>query len=130
MSASARSIGCFGRLRRGRRMIAVSREPERTDCGSKTGWKKPARNRGKCRSTRLLYARQLCGLISLWLVSSQWEASMNDKSRRRSRKCGAVVAFCLFCAALLPAAAEAQDSTISRIEAIERQIGGLQSELR
>jgi phosphate-selective porin OprO/OprP len=36
-----------------------------------------------------------------------------------------------FVTALAPlAAAEAQDSTINRIEAIERQIGGLQSELR
>src|SRR6266481_8483545 len=36
-----------------------------------------------------------------------------------------------FVTALAPiAAAEAQDSTIIRIEAIERQIGGLQSELR
>jgi phosphate-selective porin OprO/OprP len=55
---------------------------------------------------------------------------MDVKPRCRGGICGAVIAFCLFCAALLPAAAEAQDSTIERIERIERQIGGLQSELR
>jgi phosphate-selective porin OprO/OprP len=53
---------------------------------------------------------------------------MDERPRCRSRKCDAVVAFCLLCAALLPAAAEAQDSTIKRIEALERQIGGLHSE--
>src|SRR6266436_4749269 len=53
---------------------------------------------------------------------------MDGKPRYRSRKCGAVAAFSLFCAALLPAAADAQDSTINRIEALERQIGGLKSE--
>ena len=53
---------------------------------------------------------------------------MDERPRCRSRKCGAVVAFCLLSAALLPAAAEAQDSAIKRIEALERQIGGLHSE--
>jgi phosphate-selective porin OprO and OprP len=55
---------------------------------------------------------------------------MADKPGCRNGKRGAIVAFWLFGAALLPAAAEAQDSAIQRIEAIERQIGGLQSELR
>src|SRR6266481_8975129 len=54
---------------------------------------------------------------------------MDGKPRYRSRKCGAVAAFSLFCAALLSAAADAQDSTINRIEALERQIGGLKSEV-
>jgi phosphate-selective porin OprO/OprP len=52
---------------------------------------------------------------------------MSVKSRSRRRACGALAAVC---AALLPVAADAQDPAIDRIEAIERQIGGLQKELQ
>jgi hypothetical protein len=45
----------------------------------------------------------------------------------RDRACSAVVAVC---AAMLPAMAEAQDAEIDRIEAIERQMRGVQSELQ
>src|ERR1700716_3861361 len=47
-----------------------------------------------------------------------------------ARRLGRSAALAFVTALALIAAAEAQDSTISRIEAIERQIGGLQSELR
>jgi phosphate-selective porin OprO and OprP len=52
---------------------------------------------------------------------------MNTKSRSCHRTCGALAAVC---AAILPVVAEAQDPAIDRIEAIERQIRGLQSELQ
>ena len=52
---------------------------------------------------------------------------MENKSHNRGRSCGALVALC---AAMIPAAAEAQDAPIDRIEAIERQIRGLQGELK
>src|SRR5712664_2110887 len=47
-----------------------------------------------------------------------------------ARRLGRSAAIALVTTLAPVAAAEAQDSTISRIEAIERQIGGLQSELR
>src|SRR5271167_4675634 len=53
--------------------------------------------------------------------------SMRTKSRSRSSACGALAAVC---AAILPVVADAQDPAICRIEAIERQIGGLQKELQ
>ena len=52
---------------------------------------------------------------------------MENKSHNRGRSCGALVALC---AAMIPAAAEAQDAPLDRIEAIERQIRGLQGELK
>jgi phosphate-selective porin OprO/OprP len=52
---------------------------------------------------------------------------MSNKSRSRNLGCRAAIAFC---AALVPVAANAQDAAINRIEAIERKIGGLQSELQ
>jgi phosphate-selective porin OprO and OprP len=52
---------------------------------------------------------------------------MGTKSRHGYRACGVVVAVC---AAVLPVVADAQDTAIERIEAIERQIRGLQSELQ
>ena len=52
---------------------------------------------------------------------------MVDKSAERRRCCGALVAFC---AATIPAVAHAQDASIGRIEAIERQIRALQGELK
>ena len=52
---------------------------------------------------------------------------MNITSHRRHRACAALAAVY---AAVLPAVADAQDATIERIEAIERQIHGLQSELQ
>src|SRR5260370_824291 len=47
-----------------------------------------------------------------------------------ARRLGRSAAIALVTTLAPVAAAEAQDSTISRIEAIERQIGGVQSELR
>jgi phosphate-selective porin OprO/OprP len=52
---------------------------------------------------------------------------MANQSAARHRCCGALVAFC---AATVPAVAEAQDASIERIEAIERQIRNLQGELK
>ena len=52
---------------------------------------------------------------------------MGDKSAARRRGCTALF---VVCAAIIPAAADAQDAPIDRIEAIERQIRGLQSELQ
>src|SRR6516162_1526511 len=52
---------------------------------------------------------------------------MENKLHNRGCSCGALVALC---AAMIPAAAEAQDAPIDRIEAIERQIRGLQGELK
>src|SRR6516162_8561101 len=52
---------------------------------------------------------------------------MVDKFAARRRGCGALV---VVCAAIIPAAADAQDTTGDRIEAIERQIRNLQSELK
>ena len=51
---------------------------------------------------------------------------MVSKSRGRDRICGALASVC---AAVLPFTAYAQDTAIARIEAIEHQIRGLQSEL-
>jgi phosphate-selective porin OprO and OprP len=51
---------------------------------------------------------------------------MDNKSSSRHRACGALAAVC---AAILPVVANAQDLAIDRIEAIERQIRGLQTEL-
>jgi phosphate-selective porin OprO and OprP len=51
---------------------------------------------------------------------------MGNKCSRRCRACGTLAAVC---AAILPVVANAQDPAIDRIEAIERQIRGLQSEL-
>ena len=44
---------------------------------------------------------------------------MADRSAARHRGCGALITLC---AAMIPAAADAQNATIDRIEAIERQI--------
>jgi len=52
---------------------------------------------------------------------------MDNKSRSRRGNCGALVAVC---APLIPAATHAQNSRLGRIEAIERQIRGLQSKLQ
>jgi phosphate-selective porin OprO/OprP len=52
---------------------------------------------------------------------------MGDKSTDRLRTRGALVALCV---AMIPAAADAQNASIERIEAIERQIRGLQGELQ
>jgi phosphate-selective porin OprO/OprP len=52
---------------------------------------------------------------------------MGNKRSSRRRNCGAVVAFC---AAMVPVVADAEDPAINRIEAIERQIRGLQGELQ
>jgi hypothetical protein len=52
---------------------------------------------------------------------------MSITSHSRHRACAALVAVY---AATFPAVADAQDATIERIEAIERQIDGLQSELQ
>jgi phosphate-selective porin OprO/OprP len=52
---------------------------------------------------------------------------VGTKSRSRDRACGAVVALCT---AILPVMADAQDAAIDRIEAIERQMRGVQSELQ
>jgi predicted porin len=52
---------------------------------------------------------------------------MDDKSRSRRRNCGALVAVC---ATPIPAAAHAQNSPLDWIEAIERQIRGLQGKLQ
>jgi septal ring factor EnvC (AmiA/AmiB activator) len=52
---------------------------------------------------------------------------MDNKSRSRRGNCGALVAVC---ASLIPAATHAQNSRLGRIEAIERQIRGLQSKLQ
>jgi phosphate-selective porin OprO and OprP len=52
---------------------------------------------------------------------------MGTQSRSRHRACGALAALC---AAILPIVADAQDPAIDRIEAIERQIRGLQGELQ
>jgi phosphate-selective porin OprO and OprP len=52
---------------------------------------------------------------------------MSNKSRSGNLGCRAAIAFS---AALVPVAANAQDAAIDRIEAIERKIGGLQSELQ
>jgi phosphate-selective porin OprO and OprP len=53
--------------------------------------------------------------------------SVGNKCSIRHRACGTLTAVC---AAILPVAANAQDPAIDRIEAIERQIRGLQSELQ
>ena len=53
---------------------------------------------------------------------------MGTKSRNRGRLYGALAA--AVCAAAQPVVADAQDAAIGRIEAIERQIRGLQSELQ
>jgi phosphate-selective porin OprO and OprP len=52
---------------------------------------------------------------------------MGTNSSSRSRRCCAAIAFC---AAIVPAVADAQDAAIDRIEAIERKIRGLQGELQ
>jgi phosphate-selective porin OprO/OprP len=52
---------------------------------------------------------------------------MGTKSRSRHRAWGALVAVC---AAILPVVADAQDAAIDRIDAIERQMRGVQSELQ
>ncbi len=52
---------------------------------------------------------------------------MGDKSGNQLRTRGALVALCV---AMIPAAADAQNASIDRIEAIERQIRGLQGELQ
>jgi len=52
---------------------------------------------------------------------------MGAQSRSRHRACGALAALC---AAIVPIVAHAQDPAIERIEAIERQIRGLQGELQ
>jgi len=52
---------------------------------------------------------------------------MVDKFAARRRGCDALV---VVCAAIIPAAADAQEAPIDRIEAIERQIRGLQGELK
>jgi hypothetical protein len=52
---------------------------------------------------------------------------MDNKSRSRRGNCGALVAVC---ASLVPPATHAQNSPLDRIEAIERQIRGLQSKLQ
>jgi len=52
---------------------------------------------------------------------------MDNKSRSRRGNCSALVAVC---ASLIPAATHAQNSRLDRIEAIERQIRGLQSKLQ
>jgi hypothetical protein len=52
---------------------------------------------------------------------------MADKSAARRRGCGTLITLC---AAMIPAAPNAQNVSIDRIEAIEREIKGLQSELK
>jgi phosphate-selective porin OprO/OprP len=52
---------------------------------------------------------------------------MDRKSRSRDRACGALATLC---AVVLPVVADAEDPTINRIDAIERQIRGLQIELQ
>jgi phosphate-selective porin OprO and OprP len=52
---------------------------------------------------------------------------MSNKCSSRHRACGMLAAVC---AAILPVVANAQDPAIDRIEAIERHIRGLQSELQ
>lgn len=52
---------------------------------------------------------------------------MGNKCSRRYRACGTLAAVC---AAILPVVANAQDPAIDRIEAIERQVRGLQGELQ
>ncbi len=52
---------------------------------------------------------------------------MAERSQSGRRSCGAVVAFC---AAIVPAAAIAQTTPTDRIEAIERQLRSLQSEVQ
>jgi phosphate-selective porin OprO and OprP len=52
---------------------------------------------------------------------------MGNKCSSRHRACGMLAAVC---AAILPVVANAQDPAIDRIEAIERHIRGLQSELQ
>jgi phosphate-selective porin OprO/OprP len=52
---------------------------------------------------------------------------MADSSAARHRGCGALITLC---AAMIPAAANAQDAPIDRIEAIERQIRNLTGELK
>jgi TolA-binding protein len=52
---------------------------------------------------------------------------MGTQSWSRHRACGALAALC---AAIRPDVADAQDPAIDRIEAIERQIRGLQGELQ
>jgi phosphate-selective porin OprO/OprP len=52
---------------------------------------------------------------------------MGDKSDNRLRTHGALVALCVV---MIPGAAAAQNASIERIEAIERQIRGLQGELQ
>src|SRR5437764_9046408 len=52
---------------------------------------------------------------------------MATQSRSRDRACSAVVAVC---AVILPVMASAQDAAIDRIEAIERQMRGVQTELQ
>jgi phosphate-selective porin OprO/OprP len=52
---------------------------------------------------------------------------MGIKSRGHHRACGALAAVCV---AVLPVMANAQDAAIDRIEAIERQMRGVQSELQ
>jgi DNA repair exonuclease SbcCD ATPase subunit len=65
--------------------------------------------------------------LSACFVKKGERRSMGTKSRSRDRACGALAAVY---AAVLPVVATAQDSAIDRIEAIERQIGGLQKELQ
>jgi TolA-binding protein len=52
---------------------------------------------------------------------------MGNKCSSHRRACGTLTAMC---AAILPVVAYAQDPAVDRIEAIERQIRGLQSELQ
>jgi uncharacterized protein (DUF3084 family) len=52
---------------------------------------------------------------------------MGAKSRSGDRACGVLAAVCT---AILPVVAEAQDPALDRIEAIGRQIRGLQTELQ
>ena len=52
---------------------------------------------------------------------------MSDKSRSHRHGCCAAIAVC---AAIVPAVADAQDAEIDRIEAIERKVRRLESELQ
>src|SRR3984893_18723958 len=66
-------------------------------------------------------------LITSGLSRRGGRRNMGTQSWSRHRACGALAALC---AAFLPVVADAQDPAIDRIEAIERQIRGLQGELQ
>src|ERR1700730_1215326 len=66
-------------------------------------------------------------LITSGLSRRGGRRNMGTQSWSRHRACGALAALC---AAMVPVVADAEDPAINRIEAIERQIRGLQGELQ